>query len=126
MMRAEIGKSLYGILRGFLFRNSVITMAAGYASGETKWLRVTRPNLVDGAFITYLPSSLNEVLTYFGRQGAKPPDRVASIRFESSGASEFSPGIRIAWYTVGFRSGEPGESLLTPGKKTVKGSTGEQ
>ena len=106
MMRVEIHKSLWGVLRGILYRNSLTHLTATYTSGRQSRWRVTRANLADGAFIGYLPEKLNETLPYFGQMENGLPDRVASIRFETPGLTEFSSVIRISWYAVDFRAGE--------------------
>jgi hypothetical protein len=105
LMRAEIGKSLYGILRGVLFRNAATYLNATFISGRQSRWRVTRANLVDGAFIAYLPQTLRETLLYFGQPADSSPERVASIRFETPDPSEFTAAIRIQWYSVAFRPG---------------------
>jgi hypothetical protein len=108
MMRVEIYKNLWGSLRGMLFRNSPAYLNATYTSGRQSHWRITRANLADGAFIGYLPEKLSETLLYFGQTENGPPDRVASIRFETHGLLEFSSAIRISWYAVDFRPGESG------------------
>lgn len=107
MMRAEIDKTVWGSLRGILFRNSPIYLTANHLSGKQSRWRVTRANLADGAFVGQLPENLGETLPYFGQPGNGPPDRVVSIRFETSGQAEFSPAIRISWYRVASRPVEP-------------------
>ncbi len=83
MMRAEIDKTVWGKLRGIVFRNSAVYLTAMHVSGKQSRWRVTRANLVDGAFIGYLPEKLAETLPHFGQLGDSPPDRVTSIRFET-------------------------------------------
>jgi hypothetical protein len=105
IMRAEIDKSLYGSLRGLLFRNAGTYVTATSVSGTQSHWRVTRENLVDGAFITWLPQDVREAMPYFGQQANALPERISTIRFETAGPAEFSSEIRISWYSVGFRSG---------------------
>jgi len=107
MMRAEIDKTVWGSLRGILFRNSPIYLTANHVSGKQSRWRVTRANLVDGAFVGRLPENLGETLPYFGQPSDSPSDRVVSIRFETSGQAEFSPAIRISWFSVASRPAEP-------------------
>lgn len=104
MMRAEIPKSAWGILRGLVFRNSSTYVTATHKSGRHSRWRVTRPNLINGAFVSWLPESLGETLAYFG--DSSRPDDVQSIRFETPGELEFSSSIRISWYAVRFQPGE--------------------
>ena len=106
MMRAELPKNPWGALRGILFRNSPTYLTAVYHSGKQSHWRVTRANLVDGAFIGYLPEKLSETLPYFAKAENGTPDRVATIRFETPGLLEFSSAIRISWYAVDFRPEE--------------------
>jgi hypothetical protein len=108
MLRAEISKNIYGMLRGVFFRNSATYLNAIYNSGARKTFRVTRANLGDGSLLAYLPQSLDEVLPYFGQRSERRPDAVRSISFESPDEFEFSSVIRISWYAVGFA---PSESL---------------
>ncbi len=112
IMRAEIGKSLYGILRGMLFRNDATYLNATHISGAKSRWRVTRANLVNGALLAYLPRNLREALPYFGQAGDGLPDRVVSIRFESPGQLEFSSTIRISWLSVAFRPDNSGNDSL--------------
>ena len=117
MMRAEIDRNYYGILRGILFRNSVTYLNATYASGTQSRLRIIRANLVDGALVGYLPKTLTEALPYFGQlPDSSPgnlPEPVVSIRFETAGPREYSPNIRISWYSVAFRPDSTPQPVVT-------------
>jgi hypothetical protein len=107
IMRAEVGKSIYGHLRGMLLRNTPTFVNATYSSGIHAQWRVTRANLVDGALISYLPETIDKVLPYFGQPGDQSADRVVSIRFETAGEAEFSSVIRISWYALAAQPNEP-------------------
>jgi hypothetical protein len=102
MMRAEVSRSLYGFLRGTFFRNSTTLLHVTYESHSATWLRATRVNLTDGAFISYLPVELPKVLPFFGKFDGPKPERVVSIAFESPGQSEFAPEIKVTWYKVPY------------------------
>jgi hypothetical protein len=103
VMRADIQKSAWGVARGFLFRNSPVFLVATYGSGQQVRWRVTRGNLVDGAFIGVLPQNLEDSKFYFGDTEARPDQRVRSIRFETPGLIEFSSAIQISWSTTALR-----------------------
>jgi hypothetical protein len=123
IMSVEIDKSIYGRLLGVLLRNSPTFVNATYSSGiQYKW-RVTRANLVDGALISYLPETVNKMLPYFGQTGDLPPDRVVSIRFETTGQAEFSSLIRISWYALAAKPDElavSSDATTTPAVKFSK------
>jgi hypothetical protein len=106
MMGVEIDKSFWGATQGLFFRNSPVYLRAIFASGKQSSWRVTRANLREGAFISYLPDNLNETLPYFGESGVLPPDRIRAIRFETTGKLEFASPIRISWSAVGIRPNE--------------------
>jgi hypothetical protein len=108
LMTADVTKNFYGLLRGLVFRNSPTFLQATYASGLRSQWRVTRANLVDGAFVSYLPHTLYEALRYFGTVNGTPSaDPVVSIRFETPGLLEFSKSIQLTWHSVAARPGEP-------------------
>lgn len=106
MMRAELSKSLWGEACGLLFRNTPVYLTATFSSGRRASWRVTRANLIDGAFIGYLPQDLHETLPYFGQFGPGQPDEVTAIRFETPRRMEYSPAIRISWFAVALRPAE--------------------
>ena len=109
MMRVEVARSLYGSLRGALFRNSEMLLHVTFASHSATWYRVMRANLPNGALVSYLPVELPKVLPFFGKFDGPAPERVVSIAFENRGPREFADQIKVSWYTVALRK-EPGKS----------------
>ena len=105
IMRAEIDKSFWGIVRGLLFRNSAMYLKVTFTSGKVAQWRTTRANLANGALIGQLAANLNQTLAYFGQPGEEP-ERVASIKFETPGPLEFSRVVRISWFALAPRTVE--------------------
>jgi len=98
-----------------------VFLVATYSSGQQGRWRVTRDNLADGAFVGVLPQNLEDSKYYFGGTGARPDERVRSVRFETPGLIEFSSSIRISWFTTALRA-EVGPSDRGP---TVPGAESE-
>lgn len=111
IMRASIDKTIWGSVRGALWRVHPIYLEATYASGRTARARVTRANLIGGAFVSQLPQDLKGVLPYFGQLEPGLPDQLASIQWSTSGPAQFSGKIRISWSRVSFRAGESGSEM---------------
>ena len=106
MMRVDVPRGFWGVIRGFLFRNSPVFVDVTHASGAHGTWRVTRANLADGAFVGILPRDVQETQPYFGQIGFAPADPIVSLRFESRGLLEYATNIHIDWFAVGLKPAE--------------------
>jgi hypothetical protein len=97
VMKANITRSLWGMLRESVFRIDPAFLDVTYKSGAKAQFRITRPNLINGAIISDLPRTLAEMLPLFGYDVNKGRDRVASIRWTSPGRNQFGDRIGLSW-----------------------------
>jgi hypothetical protein len=104
VMRANVHRSLLGILRESIFRLDPAFLDITYKSGAKAKYRVTRPNLVNGAIISDLPQSLTEMVPLFGYDISSGRNRVAAIRWESANQAQFSDRIDLTWSVMTLRT----------------------
>lgn len=116
VMKANVTRSLWGILRESVFRLEPAYLDVTYKSGAKAEFRITRPNLINGAIISDLPQTLPEMLPLFGYDVKNDRNRVASIRWVSPGRNEFGDRIGLSWSAITLKNANPGTppSLFHP------------
>jgi len=97
LMKAEVGQSLKGVVKGALLRAPLITVQVRLRSGHTDFRRVLRTNMLSGVIVSDWPRCLDDIAPMFTRGGAFSPDRVVSMSFCTPAPSEFRRAIRIHW-----------------------------
>jgi hypothetical protein len=97
IMDADIPESLSGIFRHLLFRANFIEMQAVRESGKVVRGRVVRANLRDGVIASDCPESWDDFVPLLTPSTAPFKDRVAAIRFSTSGPDEYGSVIHIRW-----------------------------
>jgi hypothetical protein len=66
-------------------------------------VKVTRANLIDGAIVSVLPHTLEELLPFFGEGKDSTRSRVVSIRWLAEYPAELSPQIGMSWSVLSFQ-----------------------
>jgi hypothetical protein len=103
LMKAEVGQSLKGVVKGALLRVPMITVQVRVRSGHTDFRRVLRANMLSGVIVSDWPRCLSDIAPMFTGGGAFSEDRVVSMSFCTPAPSEFRSAIRIHWYRMKLR-----------------------
>ncbi len=111
IMSAETKKTLWGWVKATFFRIDPVYLQVSFRSGSETRFRITRPNLVNGAIISYLPRSLPNMAPLLGFGDAVDRDSVVSIRWISPGVAEFKDPIRLSWSVVQARKADRDRQL---------------
>lgn len=105
--RAYIQHTLWGGLRTFLFRGSLLYVQVKYKSGSQKFARVMRLNLINGVIINPFPQDATDLYSLIHDDESKV--RVAFIVFDGSRV-EFRDSFRLSWYRLRLADVSGGEA----------------